>query len=658
ELDIAFKKTFSWEYGPDAPTMSEYDFESVALHELGHGHQLGHVINSGNVMHYAISNGVTRRDLQKNDTACGNYVMRKSTTGVCSGSGMTLINQVDCMVRGPLIFRSKKSGKWNELTSWEYGPWNGSYWHDTIILPSFYIDSVIIRNGHTIEITDDRVITRTTINNGGILKWSSGKLFMDNGINRNLIIENGGTFIQTNDSTIERKAMSNIKMDEQSKLITSNKDGLAGIGSVYFISPYQQSFIFNKSGSQNAGSGLPSTCKDFEVDNGTVLSLQKSIDIIGTLKITNGIIKPGAYSLSIGNSTTDKGSLSYTTGYIEGTLTRWFDGTNSGSSSGLFPLGENNEKKFVTVEYSSAPTSGGTLTATFEKTSMGGSGLPIAVSAVGTCSGYNISNTADAYWRIDDGNGLTGGTYDISIEAEGFDGITDLCELALLKRSGMGSWGLAGTPVQTGGTLLKPIVKVTGATGWSNFGFGGGSPNPLPITLSYFNAKLNNDESVVHLSWTTVSEINNDYFEVQKSIDGITWNTISIIDGAGNSQQENQYSTIDKYPNEGINYYRLKQVDFNGEYTLSSISNVILSRKTDFNAIKIFPNPTQGVVNITNLQADHSSIVVMTIEGKIVNEYQTELNSYNLDIHSLPRGIYFIKINSGGQQYFEKLIKE
>ena len=662
ELDIAFKKTFAWQYGPSDPSMSEYDFESVALHELGHGHQLGHVINSANVMHYAISNGDNHRELQSNDTACGNYIMSKSTTGVCSQTAMTKVAQVDCMVRDPLIFRSKKSGKWNELATWEYAPWTGAFWHDTIILPSFYIDSVIIRNGHTVEITDDRVLTRTNVNSGGILKWTSGNVILDKGINRNLIIENGGTFVQANDSTMKRNPLSNLKMDSEGILITSHSNGLLGLGSVYFVTPYKQTFIYNKSGSQNAGSALPASVKKLEVNNGSILTLQSNIGLSGELSLTSGKIKTGAYTLTLGTSTTDKGSLSYTSGSIEGTFARWFDGTNSGSSSGLFPLESNNNKKFVTVEFSSAPSAGGTLTASYINSSMGASGLPVAVPAVGLCAAYNISNVAPSYWQIDDGNGLSGGTYDIAFEAEGFDGITDLCELGLLKRSGMGSWALAGTPVQTSGTLLKPIVKVTGASGWSNFGFGGGSPNPLPITLTDFNVRADEGNVGVYINWTTVAEINNDYFEVQHSIDGQTWQTLEFVQGKGNSLQANHYYVIDTKPKMGINYYRIKQVDYDGHASLSSFRSIIIKTTKVQPSVSLYPNPAHDIIIISSTFINSFDIELVSIEGSIlIKQTMHPLTSNSedyIDIKHLAKGIYFLRVNSNDRVETFRVIKD
>ncbi|MEW6470259.1 MAG: PKD domain-containing protein [Bacteroidota bacterium] len=92
ELDIIFDdgsniSPLTWEYGPAAPSGSEYDFETVAVHELGHGHQLGHVISPGAIMHYAISNGSSNRSLGTNDQAGGDYVQAKSIVANVCGPG-------------------------------------------------------------------------------------------------------------------------------------------------------------------------------------------------------------------------------------------------------------------------------------------------------------------------------------------------------------------------------------------------------------------------------------------------------------------------------------------------------------------------------------------------------------------------------------------
>lgn len=88
ELDIVFDSAANWQFGPGAPNNSQIDFETVAVHELGHGHQLGHVINPGAIMHYAINNGTFNRFLSPSDIAGGNDVQSRSTTIAICGFGL------------------------------------------------------------------------------------------------------------------------------------------------------------------------------------------------------------------------------------------------------------------------------------------------------------------------------------------------------------------------------------------------------------------------------------------------------------------------------------------------------------------------------------------------------------------------------------------
>src|SRR5690606_669937 len=103
------------------------------------------------------------------------------------------------------------------------------------------------------------------------------------------------------------------------------------------------------------------------------------------------------------------------------------------------------------------------------------------------------------FWQIDDGDNLTGGQYDISLEYSGFSSVNNLCQLTALKRVGSGNWSESGTHVENTGTNVRPVIKRTSASGWSNWGIGSGYDNPLPIELLSFTAVPN--QSVVDLEW-------------------------------------------------------------------------------------------------------------------------------------------------------------
>ena len=105
ELDIRFRikptGSTNWNYTTGNATGSQFHFESVATHELGHGHQMGHVINSAVVMHYSIANGQTKPSLSANDISAGNYVIGKSGSSVCGRNGHSKLNSGNCAIVAP-----------------------------------------------------------------------------------------------------------------------------------------------------------------------------------------------------------------------------------------------------------------------------------------------------------------------------------------------------------------------------------------------------------------------------------------------------------------------------------------------------------------------------------------------------------------------------
>lgn len=102
ELDIVFDDATNWQYGPALATGAQIDFESVAVHELGHGHQLSHVINNSDFMHFSIGPAVNKRTLIANNLTAGNAVMTRNLSGgVCSKPVMTALNPTTCIVAVP-----------------------------------------------------------------------------------------------------------------------------------------------------------------------------------------------------------------------------------------------------------------------------------------------------------------------------------------------------------------------------------------------------------------------------------------------------------------------------------------------------------------------------------------------------------------------------
>jgi Secretion system C-terminal sorting domain len=174
----------------------------------------------------------------------------------------------------------------------------------------------------------------------------------------------------------------------------------------------------------------------------------------------------------------------------------------------------------------------------------------------------------------------------------------------------------------------------------------------VPVNGFNLAASLNNKK--VDLKWTTFTETNNDYFEVQKSADGISFTKIGKVNsnGNGNSSTTQHYLTTDATPASGINFYRLKQVDKNGEISFSNIAKIKMAQKSE---IIISPNPVVDNFSVST-QMDLQQIKLLDSKGKLVRSF-TNASSYN--ISNLPKGVYILQIiNKQNEIQTTKLFKQ
>jgi len=172
---------------------------------------------------------------------------------------------------------------------------------------------------------------------------------------------------------------------------------------------------------------------------------------------------------------------------------------------------------------------------------------------------------------------------------------------------------------------------------------------PLPVELINFSAIPNGPLSAL-ISWKTASELNNDYFTVQHSKDGEIWKDVSKVEGIGNSTTTNNYSIIDPECNHGINYYRLKQVDFNGTYEYSTIEKVIFDKNE---ILSLHPNPTSLLLNI-NVALDENNSIYTCLGQNVWHQIKVISQSKNhttLDVSNLSPGIYIIKTSNRSARF-------
>lgn len=183
---------------------------------------------------------------------------------------------------------------------------------------------------------------------------------------------------------------------------------------------------------------------------------------------------------------------------------------------------------------------------------------------------------------------------------------------------------------------------------------------PLPIELISFEAHVNDDR--VDLKWITATEINNDFFTVEKSNDAKNWEVVAIIIGAGNSNQIIEYFEVDNNPEQGLSYYRLKQTDYDAKYTYSNVIPVNFTGGSG--GFNVYPNPVEVGGTVSLDFEDYEEEVLVVLRDVTGKEFYSKLF---LDIEKgkligipiedvIPAGIYLITATSENQIYSKKII--
>jgi hypothetical protein len=273
----------------------------------------------------------------------------------------------------------------------------------------------------------------------------------------------------------------------------------------------------------------------------------------------------------------------------------------------------------------------------------------------------------DIYWTGDFGGNITFGSTTLSQSGGG-----DIY-VAKYNASGSALWAMkaGGTNYETGQSIVlsapsnellvagyyqSPSVAF-GPTTLTNSNVDGFvsrigltcSIIPLPVELVSFTGK--DDEAVNVLEWVTATEINNDYFTLERSATGEIFETIGTVQGMGNSSVTLNYSFVDNVPLP-LSYYRLKQTDFDGT---SSYSDVIaIQRET--NNVTVFPNPVFDEVLVYSPWKEFTATITDT-QGRQVAWMKSEKNTISISVSGLTEGVYFLSLQNGDENVVKRLIK-
>lgn len=163
--------------------------------------------------------------------------------------------------------------------------------------------------------------------------------------------------------------------------------------------------------------------------------------------------------------------------------------------------------------------------------------------------------------------------------------------------------------------------------------------NNLPVTLVHFTAKRQDNR--IQLGWQTSEETNNQGFDIERLLYQGTWESIGFVDGHGSTKGSSTYSFWDGNPRPGVNYYRLRQLDFDGKVEYSRIVSVSMDEAA---VVKIYPNPTSGIIHVEGSQPEVKILDILgrsVMHGTIINQ--------KIDVSHLPDGFYILAVFSGSK---------
>jgi hypothetical protein len=344
---------------------------------------------------------------------------------------------------------------------------------------------------------------------------------------------------------------------------------------------------------------------------------------------------------------------------------KWMIGNNTGNYT--FPFGNSITSSYLPVSFNITTAGAGTngflslaTYPTLTSSAPNNRPLPTGLSSLMNHFGMeNAANVADRWWVLDHNGYTTMPVSNVALtyrdsEWDASGGSTNIInEAALQAQSSDGStWTSA--PAGAVNTATN-TVTITGNNVYKPFWTLVGNSDPLPLTLISFTAKPLNKKHAI-IEWVTATELNNDFFTLERSKDGVTFEPIGIIDGAGTSNTTLNYHFIDEEPYGGLSYYRLMQTDFDGKTSYSEVRAVRFDDGTQ-TAFKVFPNPSNGQFNIMfDDENAPENISIYDMSGKLVRllkSGETESLTQGVikaDCTDLPSGIYFVSANEGQMQ--------
>ncbi len=408
--------------------------------------------------------------------------------------------------------------------------------------------------------------------------------------------------------------------------------------------------IFVGTAAQSISGSSTSTFANLTINNtsATGLTLSTPANVSGALTLTDGIVYTTATNLLTvlnGGTSTAGSAISYVDGWMK----------KVGNAAFVFPLGDGTKWARLGISAPGAATDA--FTAIYNAVPYG-TLTPVALP------NYYVSSME--HWICDRTVGASNVFVTLYWESGTFSGINTFTSDLHVARYDGATWQDHGSGTMTGGVAAGSIRTSAVVTSFSPFTFASVSAslatNPLPIELLNFTANYNGQS--VDVTWNTATEVNNNYFDVERSVDAENFASIKKVPSkasGGNSSYTLSYGMNDADVKEGVYYYRLKQTDFDGSVSYSGIVSVTIESVNAVFTIK--PNPTTSMSDVIYFCENNESANVNVYDtrgrliiSKTINCVKGE-NVTSIDLGEQPDGLFYITLTAGNNVYKSKLLK-
>jgi autotransporter-associated beta strand protein len=509
--------------------------------------------------------------------------------------------------------------------------------------------------GYTLGTTEALTLNGNGISSAGVLINSGGTASYSGAVT----LGSDATVTTNNQitlsGTISPSTYSLIKEGSNSLVFTSNAVSVNNLAisagsllggtstiNVYGAFTCSGTFTANTNTVTMAGSGssqtIPSlTYNNLTVNNSTGTTLGGNITVNGTLTLSSGILTTGSYYADLGTT----GSIVETTPAVTAPLSYV---TGTVKATRILAQNVNNTFGGIGVEINEANVNNNSTVVT-------------RVTGTGCTGHFNTTTGILRYFTIVPNTDINlNGTMvfhyfdnEITMHVEN--------NIKLFKSTdGRHHWTLQNSII----TPASNTATLTGITSFSDWTASDATNQSLPIELTDFSTKAKK-ESVI-INWTTATETNNDYFTLEQSTDGEQWNIIYTCQGAGTTTKQHVYSYIDNSPSNGINYYRLKQTDKDGQSTYSSIESVRFSSDAISMVIYPIPAPAEEIhLLFSSMKVGTASLIISDVTGRQMCKGDIEVSNNPIriklsEICTLTPGTYFVTMTNNDLIVRKKII--